>query len=253
MSDKLQIVYEPKGAAREYAELACNLYTSCRHGCRYCYVPGCVRKTRENFAVAGDPVKNVLERFEHDAKILKGDSREILFCFTCDPYMSDDSAALMQQIYPIAEKYNLRLNILTKAGFRFIWGYGSAARLAYFSRNGWKFGSTICFKDERRLKYWEPGAPSIFSRIEAVAYARYRGIYTWVSLEPVIYPDEVFKVIDSLRGYVCHWKIGKINHDNEFEKKVDWVAFREKLKTVLAGENYYLKKSLTDLTTDERR
>ena len=36
----MNAIYEPKGAAREYAELACNLYTGCNHGCLYCYAPG---------------------------------------------------------------------------------------------------------------------------------------------------------------------------------------------------------------------
>ena len=33
----MNVIYEPKGRAREYSELACNLYRGCTHGCRYCY------------------------------------------------------------------------------------------------------------------------------------------------------------------------------------------------------------------------
>lgn len=239
---KLQIVYEPRGAAREYAELACNLYTSCIHGCRYCYVPGCVRKTRENFAAAGDPVKDCLNKFRHDAALLACDQREIMFSFTSDPYQSPESAELMERVYQIAAANDLKLSVLTKAG------YCAVQHFHYFKRHGWKFGSTICFADEQNREFWEPGAPSIFSRIEAVKQAHAMGIYTWVSIEPVIYPRCAFEVIEALRGHVDLWKIGKINHDKELERKYDWVVFREKLKEVLAGENYYLKKSLTDLT-----
>jgi len=35
--NKLAIIYEPKGAAREYAELALNVYRGCVHRCIYCY------------------------------------------------------------------------------------------------------------------------------------------------------------------------------------------------------------------------
>lgn len=35
----MRIIYEPKGRAREYANLAANLYSGCIHGCVYCYVP----------------------------------------------------------------------------------------------------------------------------------------------------------------------------------------------------------------------
>ena len=37
-------IYEPKGRAREYGELALNLYSGCRHGCKYCYVPAVLRR-----------------------------------------------------------------------------------------------------------------------------------------------------------------------------------------------------------------
>ena len=30
-------IYEPSGRAREYGELAVNIYTGCNHGCSYCY------------------------------------------------------------------------------------------------------------------------------------------------------------------------------------------------------------------------
>lgn len=43
-------IYEPRGAAREYAELALNVYEGCTHGCAYCYAPAVMRKTRDDFA-----------------------------------------------------------------------------------------------------------------------------------------------------------------------------------------------------------
>ena len=39
MSQKqnLKIIYKPSGKAKEYANLAINLYKACTHGCRYCF------------------------------------------------------------------------------------------------------------------------------------------------------------------------------------------------------------------------
>lgn len=45
----MKVVYEPKGRAKEYADLAFNTYLSCPHGCRYCYAPSAMHKTRECF------------------------------------------------------------------------------------------------------------------------------------------------------------------------------------------------------------
>lgn len=33
----MKAIYETKGRAREFCELAINLYTGCRHRCSYCY------------------------------------------------------------------------------------------------------------------------------------------------------------------------------------------------------------------------
>jgi hypothetical protein len=76
---------------------------------------------------------------------------------------------------------------------------------------------------------------------------RYRGIKTWVSLEPVIDPDQALQVIRELHSIVGHWKVGKINYQKDIE--VDWIAFREEVKALLdrLGADYYLKKSLTNL------
>jgi hypothetical protein len=47
--NKLKIIYEPKGPAREYAALALNLYNGCTHGCIYCYNNGRYTKPGEFF------------------------------------------------------------------------------------------------------------------------------------------------------------------------------------------------------------
>ena len=60
------VIYEPKGAAREYSELACNLYTGCDHRCGYCYAPGALRMTREAFG-SPTPKKTIIERLTKDA------------------------------------------------------------------------------------------------------------------------------------------------------------------------------------------
>lgn len=39
-------IYEPSGAAKEYGDLAINIYTGCPHGCFYCFAPSVLRRDR---------------------------------------------------------------------------------------------------------------------------------------------------------------------------------------------------------------
>ena len=64
----MNVIYEPKGRAKEYAPLACNLYMGCTHGCTYCYAPGCMHKTSQSWHGEAVPRKDVLSLFEKDVK-----------------------------------------------------------------------------------------------------------------------------------------------------------------------------------------
>ena len=61
----MNVIYEPKGRAREYSELACNLYRGCTHGCRYCYAPATMRTTGEKWHGKAEPRKGVLRLLEN--------------------------------------------------------------------------------------------------------------------------------------------------------------------------------------------
>jgi len=69
----MNIIYEPKGRAREYAELAANLYSGCAHGCEYCYAPGALRVNRTDFRLCVKPRKDCLQQLEKDAAKLAPD------------------------------------------------------------------------------------------------------------------------------------------------------------------------------------
>lgn len=70
MSRRLQVVYEPKGRAAEYAPLAANLYDGCPHACSYCYVPGILRRHRLDFHEAAMPRRDVLAKLQADCRKL---------------------------------------------------------------------------------------------------------------------------------------------------------------------------------------
>ena len=75
------------------------------------------------------------------------------------------------------------------------------------------------------------------------------GIYTWVSVEPVIDPNEALSVMRALLDCVDLWKVGKLNHFKEAESRVDWRQFLIDTQKTLVGKNVYIKKDLLAYAT----
>lgn len=235
----MPVIYEPRGRAREYSELACNLYSGCLHKCKYCYCPSIRRQSLDEWSSNPKARTNILKQLEKDAQKLFKTEKELLFCFMSDPYQNDEAAFLTRQALLICEKYQFKnVNVLTKAGFRAVKDFD------VIKRNNWKFGSTIIFRTDSFRKEWEPGAPSIESRYEAVKIAHSKNIFTWISVEPVINTDEALKVMQDLKGFVNKWKVGKLNHFPDIENKIEWKQFYYNVKDILQNENVYWKKDL---------
>ncbi len=155
-----------------------------------------------------------------------------------DPYHSDRAALVTREALLILERYNLRVQILTKGGKR------SMGDFDILKRNSWKYGATIIFRREKLRKEWEPGAAPISERIETIREAHRQGIFTWVSVEPVVDAAEALAVMRELRDDVDLWKVGKLNHDKEREATIDWRQFLYDTEKTLAGRNFIIKKDL---------
>jgi DNA repair photolyase len=236
------IIYEPSGKAREYSELASNFYTGCSHACKYCYCPAIMRKTLSEWSANPHARTNVLKSFERDCQRATDEQKEkeLLFSFMTDIYQNEEAAFLTRQAMLVAEKHGFKkVNLLTKAGFRAVKDFDIIER-----NPGWKFGSTIIFRSEELREYWEPGAPSIQSRYEAVKIAHSKGIYIWVSVEPVVDIEEAFKVIHDLKPFVNFWKVGKLNHMKEVESGIDWHYFYKEVSALLKNTPHLIKKDL---------
>jgi len=234
------VIYEPRGKAREYSELALNLYKGCSHACKYCYCPAITRQSLEDWSKDPQPKVDILKKVEREARKMQGCSKELLLCFMSDPYQDEKSANITRQTLLIFEKYGFsKIQVLTKGGELAINDFDIISR-----NKGWKFGSTIIFENEALREEWEPGASTIQSRYNAVKKAHEMGIYTWVSIEPVVNSEEALKVIKNLKPYVSFWKVGKINHYPEIEKKIDWSKFLKNALIELNGQAFMIKKDL---------
>jgi DNA repair photolyase len=177
-----------------------------------------------------------------DARKLEGDTRPVLFCFLTDPYQPiERKERITREALEIAYRYKLRTKVLTK-GFHDI----ILEDLDLMRKAGTELGLTITFTDDASRKHWEPFASSIPDRLKTLEVASAMGIYTWVSLEPVIDPAEALAVIRMAHPFVDFWKIGKLNHMKTEETKVDWKKFLGEAVSLLdsLGTDYYIKKDL---------
>ena len=233
------VIYEPKGAAKEYTHLAINTHFGCEFRCIYCYAPSICRQNLADWSKSPKPKENILARVEADAKRMAGDPREILLCYMSDPYQNDEAAAITRSVLLILEKYKMTATVLTKAGMTAVRDFD------ILKRNNWKFGTTLSISCDQTKAEWEPGAASVKSRADAIRIASGMGIQTWLSMEPVIDPQQALNVIDYLIEYVDFWKIGKMNHR---KLNVNWVKFRSDAIALLDsyGANYYIKKELRE-------
>ena len=239
----MPIIYEPTGKAKEYADLACNLYNGCTHGCTYCYAK---RYKQDEYYAASDPKKDVIEKLRKHAPRLPSDKTpEILLSFQGDVYQhSETELRLTRQALEIFVANDLPFTVLTKGGNR------AERDFDLLQQSGKaRFGTSLVWTDDAKRQKFEPDAAPVRERVGMICKAAGRNIPTWVSLEPVIDPEEALSVIIALHHVVDFWKIGKINHNKELEKAHDWVKFREDVTELLerVEAKYYIKKSFSEL------
>lgn len=240
----MKVIYEPRGRAKEYSELACNWYMGCVHGCRYCFAPGCMRKKMEDWHSAAPLRDNILQLFRKDAEEMQQnqDKRPILFSFLSDPYQPiEKKYKVTRQILRMVRQYGLNSKILTKGSHSLIHRDFDLLKAAKT-----QLGITVCFVDDNIRKEWEPNAAPIDERFRILQEAYDEGIYTWVSLEPVIDPAQALRVIEKAAPYVNFWKLGKLNHMKEVERQVDWHKFHVDAVALLEclHAKYYIKEDL---------
>lgn len=225
-------IYEPKGKAREYADLALNIFTGCTNGCDYCYAPAVLRKTPEEFERA------IIRHGILDAVVnqLRGggfEGRTIHLCFTCDPYPSGMPTMVTREIIEAIHEAGAYVQILTK---------NPVSAMRDFDLLGERdmFGVSYTgapFEVERN-------SDSGSTRLEVLRVAHGNGFGTWVSCEPVYDPEAIFRLIED-GDYIDVFKIGKLNHR---KSAIDWAEFgREAERLCLEhGREYVIKESLRD-------
>jgi len=243
----MRIIYKPSWTAGESSILGLNLYMGCTHRCRYCYNPKVLHVDSKAYFAGPKPKQNALERLQEDAKGMakRDDDRQIFLSFVGDIYQPlKPDVDITRATLEILIDHALTFTVLTKGGRRALRDFDLLAGYPKAS-----FGTSLVFASEKDAAEWEPGAATVKERADVIRIAHERGIPTWVSMEPVIYPDQALALIRALHPVVDHWDVGKLNHMNS-PQPVDWVRFREEVTEALegVGADYNMKTSLTELS-----
>ncbi len=244
-------IYEPRGRAREYAPLALNLWGTCSHQCAYCYCPGILHVKPEDFHIEAPPRPGVLEALreqlakdaDKEQPEICGGEQRVLLSFIGDCYQPHEDGFTRQALEILVEN-NVRFTVLTKGGMR------AARDFDLYADGMGTFGTSLSFADDESRQAWEPNSASLWNRIQAIDEAVAMGIYTWVSLEPVVDPVHTRWLITMLRGTILasavdEFRVGKLNH-HPHAKTIDWATCAVEVRDTLerAGKPYIIKKSL---------
>lgn len=246
-------IYEPRGRAREYSPLALNIYNKCDHNCSYCYIP-LIQKRWGNApkSIQPFPRRYLLENLKRVAPEYSFGA-QVLLCFSGDPYCrADEKYGFTRNVLEILLLNNVTTAILTKGGKRCLMDIG-----LFKDFKAIKIGATLTFIEEKDSRHWEPNASLPEDRFKTLEKLKEEGIMTWVSLEPVIDPEQTLKIIDRTHKFVDQYKVGKLNH---FENNTDWTSFGVKAIDKLNKYNktFYVKDDLAgyipvDKMTPEQR
>ena len=220
-------IYEPRGAAKEYGDLAVNLYTGCPHACFYCFAPLVTRKDRIDFHTKIETRPEIVEKIRRQLEREKIIGKLIHLCFTCDPYPTGYDSTPTRDVIRLLKAHGNHVQILTK-------GDGSRD-LDLLDENDW-YGITIDGSeddDEMAMR-----------RTRALCDAHRRGIKTWISYEPVVNAENVIRSIRQMAAIgIDRIKIGKLNY---YPSEINWAWFGRTVEALCRslGIDYYIKDSL---------
>ncbi len=221
-------IYEPKGKAKEYGDLALNIYTGCPHWCPYCYAPLILKKDKETFHSNVEPRTNIVEATRRQLKRQNITGQTIFLCFTCDPYPTGYDSTPTREIIKLLKEHRNHVQILTK-------GNGSRD-FDLLDKDDW-FGVTITGGESREKLH-------DLSEQLIQAKALYK-INTWISFEPVIDADSVLESLRNGASAVDSVKIGKLNYH---KSDINWHDFGHEAEALCRemGLDYYIKESLRE-------
>jgi DNA repair photolyase len=240
------IIYAPAGQAGEYSPLATNPYRGCGHKCAYCYVPNVLRMPRPEFDAGAVPRPRFMELLRKEASKYRalGVTEQVMLSFTTDPYHPGDNA-MTRDVLETLKAHGLGICTLTKGGHR------ALRDIDLFRPGRDAFASTLTSIDSAFSRKWERGAALPEDRMNTLRSFHEAGIFTWVSLEPVLDTAATLEIIRQTHTFVDLYKVGRVNYVG-LTKTTDWKQFTSDVLGVLTdtGARHYIKRDLQPYLPD---
>jgi DNA repair photolyase len=181
-----------------------NPYVGCQHGCSYCYARYMKRFTRHAEPWGGfvDVKVNAAELLRKEVGRKRKD--QVWISGVCDPYQ------------PLEAGYGITrscLEILADNG----WPYVVQTRsplvlrdLEIFTRSDCSVGFSIPTADDSVRRLFEPNAPAIRDRIDALKALKGAGIRTYAMIAPILPGAE--KLIGSIVDRIDYLYVDRMNY-----------------------------------------
>jgi DNA repair photolyase len=210
-------------------DYALNAYVGCQHNCVYCYARFMKRFTghREPWGEFVDVKINAVELLAREVK--KKKKGDVWISGVCDAYQ------------PLEKKYRLTrgcLEILVENGWPFTVQTKSPLVLRDLEllkkAANCEVGFTITTADERMRRIFEPGAPPVAERVEALATLHAAGIKTFVMIAPLLPGAE--GLVALLKGKVDSVLIDRLNYHY-----ADWAYKKHGMQWAMADEFFNQK------------
>jgi len=232
-------IYQPQGAAEEYAKYACNFFKGCSNSCSYCFNKrwnwGNVPKLKACFK----DEEHALEVFEKELKANLPELQKhgLFFSFATDPMLPETQYMTTAASYIAAAENKVPVKILTKMAFD-IDHFLAPFRLADLEdddieRKHVAFGFTLTGYDEL-----EPFASPNAERIEAMRRLHEAGFKTWASIEPVIDLKSSWQMIKVTRGFCDLYKIG-LESGKKYDKMTLYYWVKEMYRRITSSKIYF--------------
>lgn len=244
-------IYQPAGAAGEYAKFASNFFLGCYCMCKYCY-----NKQGPRAGLLGKSIitlKSCFKSEEHAVEVFFNElfggnggtvrpelqEHGIFFTFTTDPCLPE-TLPLHAAVAAEAVKLGVPVKFLTKVTDWLDSEIWQDLKSIPEAKEYLSIGFTLTGRDDL-----EPGASSNRARIDGLKRVHNDGFKTFTSMEPVTDTNLSLSLIKECVGFVDQFNVGLESH-RKYDK-AEVVKFVDDLASIPEKPIILLKDSIMDV------